>query len=196
MPRYSDGEDLLSFGRYLTSDGSVVVDLVPAGVADMRVDGSSTPVDFFLDGSALVEDLFITGLTMSLGGQNAGLADFAQISALTNGLLVTYERDETITGAGAGQRVSDLKVIRSNFDATRWAGGAEFAALTNVGRYMDAINGSEMYVARMDCADKYGLAHGFQIRAGSNDVLKITVRDDLTTATEFDVFVSGFQPVR
>ena len=70
------------FREYLTSS---------AGVTDMRVNGSVTPVDFSIYSSSIA-DRYITQLSFIIADAGASLNEFGGLAALTNGCHLHYKR--------------------------------------------------------------------------------------------------------
>jgi hypothetical protein len=74
----------LPFRQYFTDDGT------SDGSNDMRVDGSSTSVDFYI--TALPDnDIFVKFVSIKLADQSAVLNKFANLSALTNGVEFEWQ---------------------------------------------------------------------------------------------------------
>ena len=91
FPPLEEREQLKIFREYLTQDGD-------GSTFDMRVDGSTTPVEFYIQ-SDPEDDIHIHTLSFVIAGPGAALNEFANITALSNGCLLTYqdEQGEIIT---------------------------------------------------------------------------------------------------
>ena len=152
-----------------------------AGSNDMRVDGSTTPVKFSVTADAL-KDTYVKSVFVSIVDAGATLAEFGNLSALTNGLDFTWESADLGTVTIADQ-------IKTNYDFTRLSiVPAANAIASNV------VGTAEGVAIVIDLEIFFGMQYGFRLRAGTTDKISFTVNDDLSTGiTEFNILGYGFK---
>ena len=154
------------------------------GVTDMRVDGSVNPV-FFEIRPDTDRDRYIKTVQFTIVDQNATLTQFGNIGNLTNGTLFEWDR--------LGETV-ELAVMISNYDHVRLAGGQPaFGDGTAAFRASNVLGTSEAYIPMLDFQLVFGLPWGIRLAAGSDEVLRITVRDDTTAVDGYDALARGFE---
>lgn len=148
---------------------------------DARVDGSTTPIDFFI--SALPNnDIYISSLSFKIADQNAQLNNFGNIGALTNGFQLVYKNQEI------GERIL-VDELQSNFDIVRLCQGLPaFSQGVESFRASNVIGGSEGYIPVLRFRDNFGLPFGIRLKAGTKDQLILRVRDNVTGVDAFDIF--------
>ncbi len=154
------------------------------GVTDMRVDGSVIP-EFFEIRPDTDRDRYIKTIQFTIVDQNATLTQFGNIGNLTNGTLFEWDR--------LGETV-ELATMISNYDHVRLAGGQPaFGDGTASFRASNVLGTSEAYIPLLDFQLIFGLPWGIRLAAGSDEVLRITVRDDVTGVDGYDCLARGFE---
>ncbi len=154
------------------------------GVTDMRVDGSVTP-EFFEIRPDTTRDRYIKTVQFTIVDQNATLTQFGNIGNLANGTLFEWDR--------LGETV-ELATMISNYDHVRLAGGQPaFGDGTAAFRASNVLGTSEAYIPLLDFQLIFGLPWGIRLAAGSDEVLRITVRDDTTGVDGYDALARGFE---
>jgi hypothetical protein len=147
----------------------------------MGIDGSSTPVDFFVK-SHPSNDRYITTLNIAVAyGSSGAPYQWANGTALTNGTRVFYENVNGEVDLHPG--------IKANQDMFR----LDFSGLNTAWelRGVNAINDFGYFII-FDLT-KLGLPFGIKLDAGSNQRLTCTVRDNAgTDADTFNVIAYGF----
>ncbi len=154
------------------------------GVTDMRVDGSVDPM-FFEIRPDTDRDRYIKTVQFTIVDQNATLTQFGNIGNLANGTLFEWDRlGETVL----------LSTMISNYDHVRLAGGQpSFGDGTAAFRASNVLGTSEAYLPMLDFQLIFGLPWGIRLAAGSDEVLRITVRDDTTGVDGYDALARGFE---
>ena len=148
---------------------------------DLRVDGSTTPVDFTLD-ALDKDDVFISGISFKIADANAQLNRFGNIPSLNNGLQLIYKSQDL------GERIL-IDAVQTNFDLVRACQGVPaFSQGTESFRASNIIGGSEGYLPVLKIKEVFSLPFGLRLKAGTLDQLIIRVNDDLTNLDAFDVF--------
>ena len=150
----------------------------------MLVDGSVTPVDFFVE-APQDADLYVTRLSFIVVDQNASLNTFGNIPALTVGcrLFYTDELGEVVIA----------EALQTNFDIVRLGSGLpSFGDGTTafIANNVDFI--SEGIIPILDFKDTFGFRWGLELRNGSTQKLILQIRDDITGIDAMDVICYGF----
>jgi hypothetical protein len=154
------------------------------GVTDMRVDGSVDP-QFFEIRPDTDRDRYIKTVQITIVDAQATLNRFGFITALTNGTLFEWDR--------LGETV-ELAVMRTNYDHVRLAGGQPaFGTGTSAFQASNVISTSEAYLPMVDFQLIFGLPWGIRLAAGSDEVLRLTVRDDTQAVDGYDALARGFE---
>ena len=108
----------LPFSQMFTDDGATT------GSFDMIVDGSSTPVEFYISARNDV-DIYIKSITVQISDPGARLDRFGALTALTNGVKFFYEEVQI------GELVI-TEAIKTNLDFFRDStGGKDFGTGTD-----------------------------------------------------------------
>lgn len=156
---------------------------------DMRVNGSVTPQEFYIQGEPNF-DVYITTVSFVISGPGAALNEFANLAALTNGCRFYYEDQNGEITIG--------DPLNSNFDFVRLCqgnpafGGGASAFLAN-----NVVGTSEAFIPVFDFRN-FGFKWGLKLRAGSLDRLVLRVRDNLTPSanlTGFNAIAYGFRRI-
>lgn len=163
------------FRQYLTLDGTANES------NDMGIDGSVTPVEFYV-ASHESEDLYITSLNFMIAyGASGSPYLWADGSALTNGSRLFY------TSARGEQDIHGA--IKSNQDMFRLS----FNPI-QVGwevRHVNANNDYGYFIS-IDIT-KMGFPFGIKLDRGSNQKLVMTIRDNTGLAADtFNCIAYGF----
>lgn len=130
--------------------------------ADLRVDGSSTPVVFKFAADP-TKNLNVVGFTFVIvaNAMTFGSTNFAGLSALTNGVKV-----EVVADASTGQ----LALIKQNEDFLHYA----------------SIGGFGLIVANKDIiSSTVNFGGSIRLTAGSSDLIRVTIQDDLSAGLNY-----------
>lgn len=170
--------------------------IVPAGVGDrfidnaldgpspdLRVDGSSTPVDFTIEADA-DKDTFISELRF-YGGCNGMKFDqfFCKNSGLTNGILITIQSDGGTFTLPLLKKTEDFK--------------NKFSLGTAANFRLDIQSGGDQFLAVLHFETPFPIRKAGTV-AGGDDFIEISIQDNLTGSsggnlTEFEFLVTGFR---
>ena len=170
----------------MTDDG------LATGNADMRVDGSVTPQQFFIKADTTrvkPADRYINSVVFTIADQSSELRHFGALTRLTNGCRLFYisERGEVTIRSG----------LKSNFDFVRLCVG-EPAWGTSLDSFQAdrAIgtggNSSDAFFPVLNFSKVFGTQFGIKLSAGSTQKLIIEINDDVTTVDEFTALGLGF----
>lgn len=166
------------FRQHLTADGTA------SGSNDMTVDGSSTNQTFFISADD-EDDLWISRIDFLIADAGADNNQFGNITALSNGCKLSYEDDlgEVI--------ISDE--LTTNFSFVRLCGGnPAFGDTTNTFRASNIVGASEGYLPSLDFKQQFGMPWGIRLKAGTNQRLSITIRDNVSAIDAFNAIAYGF----
>ena len=162
------------FRQYLTVDG------LSTGSSDLGVNGSVTPVDFWVPADQ-ENDRYITNLSIIVGyGGTSKPYLWADGAALTNGGRLFYT---SLKG-----EVDIHDAIKTNQDMFRLQSG--IIPTTWEVRHVNANNdyGYFIYYKLLEMVPPYGI----KLDAGTNQKLTFTVRDNDTVADSFNIIATGF----
>ena len=155
-----------------------------AGATDMRVVGTlAAPISFYVQADAQ-SDRYITTLSFIIADAGAALNEFGNLTALTNGCRLLYNRID------GNVEIRDL--LKSNFDFLRLSfmnpsfgdAGTAFLAQNVVGL-------SEAYLPVIDLT-KIMPPFGIKLDAGTLQRITLEVRDNTTGVDGFDCIAYGF----
>ena len=167
------------FRQFLTDDGT------STGDQDMTVDGSSTPVDFFVP-APQEDDLYICIMSFVLTEPSMGLNEWANTgSPLSNGVRIFYEDEkgeEDIHNAG----LTNWDLIRLCLGDPAFGSGATTFRASNV------VGTDEGYVPFLDLRKTFGFQWGVLLRGGTKQKLVIRIQDNITSTDGFDCIAYGF----
>lgn len=177
-----DGKNRLevtgSVSVYAASLGSLyIVNALNAGSANLRVNGSVTPVVFTVPPDS-TRSFFITELRFYGGGNGIKFEQFlAQNVVLTKGLLINIKENDVMTTMPLLKTTEDIK---NKFSF----GGADNFSI-------DIQSGGDQFVASFIPQGAIELKPvGTFV---TDDYIKITVQDNLTSvASEFEFIVIGY----
>ena len=177
LPPFGNTVQAIPFSQFF-SDSEGVTDM--AAVAGSLVD----PI-FFEIRPDTDRDRYIKTIQFTIVDQNATLTQFGNIGALANGTLFEWDRlGETVL----------LATMISNYDHVRLAGGQPaFGDGTAAFRASNVLGTSEAYIPMVDFQLIFGLPWGIRLAAGSDEVLRIAVRDDVTGVDGYDCIARGFE---
>lgn len=178
FPPFGVQQNVRPFRQFMTDDGT------PTGSSDMLVDGSVTPVDFFVE-APQDQDLYVTRISFIVVDQNMSLNNFGNIPALTNGVRLFY-----IDELG---EVDIADALQTNFDIVRLCSGLpSFGDGTTafIANNVDFI--SEGIIPILDLKDTFGFRWGLEFRNGSTQKLILRIQDDITGIDAMNVIVYGF----
>ena len=178
FPNKNESSQAFPFTEYFTNSGS----------NDMRVDGSSTPVEFTVEAKS-DRDIWVKLVSPFISDPGARLDEFGNLPALTNGLDFKFKNDNL------GEVIIQEEIQR-NLDFFRFChstpglGDGEKAFLLDI----SGGGGSDSYAPVMDFSFTHGLIYGLRLSKGSRDKLTFTVNDDLSTGiTTFNIKAFGLQ---
>jgi len=168
------------FRQYFTDDGT------STGSEDLRVDGSSTPVEFWIEADPNV-DIYLKTLSAIISDNGSTLAQFGAITALTNGVLFSHQSID-------GGTVVVHEGLKTNLDMIRLAlGNPAVGDGTSAFRADISGSGADSYLPTINLSEIFGLPWGLRLRKGTEDKLIITIRDNIAAIDQFDVIAYGIQ---
>jgi len=169
----------LPFRQYFTDNGT------STGTYDMRVNGSSTNVDYYISANE-TNDIFIKTIDIQISDNGAALNKFGALTALTNGLEFFYESNAT-------GKIFIHEAIKDNLTFLRI--GTGYATGTGSSAFRADISGgggTDTYFMRLDLGETFGLIHGLRLQRGTNDRMSFTVKDNLSSGIDhFDIVAYG-----
>ncbi|NBT49980.1 MAG: hypothetical protein EBT12_00230 [Marivivens sp.] len=156
-----------------------------AGSEDMRVDGSTTPVEFSVSADPEV-DIFITTVSFLISDAGATLKDFGALAELTNGCDFYYSNSQGEVNIATG--------LKTNFSLIRLCSGLpSFGDGANAFRGANVTGTAEAFFPIFSF-QTFGLPFGVRLAAGSVQKIGFRVNDDLSTGLEaFDAICYGFE---
>lgn len=179
----SEKEKIIIFNSFLTDDGT------KTGNSDARVNGSVTPVEFYIVPPNQDKDLYISTVFFTIADSGATLNQFGNISALTNGFDFFYQNDlgDNVIRSG----------LTTNFEIGRMCGfQPAFGSGSTAFRANNVEGNSEGFLFEYDFKKKNGFARGIVLEGGSNQRLALRVNDDVTGVDKFDIYVTGFERIK
>lgn len=148
------------------------LDADPTTNTQLTVDGSVTPVVFEYSQAS---EWFLSRMDFSITDAGIRANGFAGINnPLTNGLLV-----QVIDSDGA-------TIVKDFHDDSGIERTAEFGTIAGTDVNITATAGDDMLLVRFSIFRAGGV-----MRIPSNNIIRVTVRDDLTSLTRFSVQVQG-----
>jgi len=157
-----------------------------AGSSDMLVDGSTTNVEFSINADS-TKDTYIKSIIVTIVDAGAALNEFGNLTALTNGVLFVWEtQDLGTTTLNDG--------IKTNFEFMRMAlGNPAIGGGTTAYLASNVVSTSEAFTPVIDFNLLFGLQYGLRLRAGTNDKISFTIRDNVSTMDQFDALAYGLK---
>ena len=156
---------------------------------DMRVNGSTTPQEFYIQAEPNV-DIYITTVSFIIAGPGATLNEFANLAALTNGCRFYYEDNNGEINIGANL-VSNFEFVRLCQGNPSFGGGASAFLANNV------VGTSEAFIPVFDFRN-FGFKWGLKLASSTLNRLVLEVNDNLTPSanlTGFNAIAYGFRRV-
>lgn len=154
-----------------------------AGATDMRVDGSVTPVDFFVQATTGA-DRYITQLSFEIADALMAHNEFGHIAALANGCTLTYQK--------VGKTITIHDALKTNWDFIRLClGYPAFGATTNAFIAGNVAGASEGMIPTLDLT-KLIPPYGLKLDIDSIQKLVLTVRDNVSGVDAFNAIAYGF----
>jgi len=165
------------FRQFFSDDGT------SAGSEDMTVNGSSTNVKFWIKAHE-TKDIYIKTIQFIIADAGAELNEFGNVSARSNGVLFEHFTQSGTTVLDDG--------LKSNFDFVFLCGNNPLIGNGNSSYKANNVEGtSEAYTPTLDFGVMYGMPYGLRIRAGTEDKILFTVRDDCYAPDRFDILGKG-----
>ena len=177
IPEVGAAAGFALFGQFFTDDG------LSTGSQAMSVDGSTTPVKFFIKADA-TNDLWIKTIGFDIGDTSNALDNLAG-QAAPIGLQLDWDLEGLVT--------FPLAHWTNNYEIIAAAGG-EPAFGTGQDSFRAAIAGGNRpnpYLPTLDMDKVFGIP-GIRLRAGTTDELSLTVNDNLSGADFLQVRARGF----
>jgi hypothetical protein len=153
----------------------------------MAVDGSTTPVEFFVSPSANF-DSYVKTLSFQIGDAGGLRLDhFGGLgAALGTGVELLYVTQDIGEATIHDGIKTNLEFIRLGLDTF------PIGDTTNAFQAETQGGGSEdSYLPTIDLARLFGLQYGIRLRKGSNDKIIVRINDNLTGLTTFDCIAYG-----
>lgn len=154
---------------------------------DMRVDGSTTNVEFSINANADV-DIFIKTISVRISDNGAALNEFGALSALTNGVEWAYSNSGLGLVMIQDEIKTNLDFIRLGFDTAGTGDG--------VSAYRADVSGAgaDTYLPNIDLAKTFGFPWGLRLAKNTTDKLVFIVKDDLSSGLDvFNIKAFGVQ---
>lgn len=173
------------FRQHLTDDG-----LPTDGTnQDMRVNGSTTPVNFYIP-AASGADRYIATLVFTIADSGASLNQFGSISALTNGCHLFYE-DPSLGDVTINDQLT------TNYSFIQLSGAAAHGIGNGASSYRanNVSGNSEGFIMTLDFRKQFGLPWGIRLANNTNLRLVLQVRDDITGVDLFDAVAYGYDRI-
>jgi hypothetical protein len=153
---------------------------------DMRVNGSTTPQQFFITAEPDF-DVYITTVSFLIADAGASLNEFGGISALANGCRFFYEDNNGEINVGTSL-VSNFEFVRLCQGNPSFGGGSSAFLANNV------VGTSEAFIPVFDFRN-FGFKWGLKLSAGSQNRLVLEVNDNVTAIDAFNAVAYGFRRV-
>jgi len=170
-PPDDEGVSSLPFRQYFTDDGT------SAGDNDMRVNGSTNNVDFYIKADNEY-DIYIKTLSVKLADAGAAFNEFGNLSSLTNGVQIEW----------FSQSLGDFEIHDGIKDNLEW-----FRLSKQTPTIIDLSGGgADAVLTTIDMGELFGNPWGVRLKQNSTEKLILRVRDNLSTGIdEFNVIGYG-----
>ena len=152
----------------------------PTGTYQLNVDGSTTPVEFYLEAIGS-ERLLVSRFIISIrSASNIGINQYGDLSALTNGIQVYYSPS---TGPLAGQKINLIYplTIQRNEDWGRWCYDSTPVPI-------GPTQNTQTWQGRWTLT-KYGNPYGIIVEPG--DKFGVIVNDNLSGLSDHTIMAEG-----
>ena len=169
--------------QYLTIDGTI------DGDSDMRKDGSTTNVDFFLTAPSDA-DRYIDTLSIAIADAGATLNNFGNIGALTNGVEILYQDSALGDVVIADGLVSNFEFLRACAGGVQPVGGAADSYRAN-----NVQGNSEGYLMQLDFSETFNIPWGIRLKRNTTLKLIVRIKDNVTGVDKFDMIAYGFDRI-
>lgn len=179
-PPFGGRQRMRIFRQFLTDDGT------SSGDNDMRVDGSTTPVEFWI-GADQEDDIYLKRLSFVVADASASLNNFGNLTPLVNGCELEYEDEKGVS--------TIHEALQTNWDFIRLcSGNPAFGQTTNAFRASNVSGNAEGYIPVLDLVDTFGFRWGVKLAAGSEQRMLLRVNDLISSILmdEFNVIAYGF----
>lgn len=154
---------------------------------DMRVDGSTTPVEFAVK-AVSDKDIFLKTISVRISDAGASLNEFGNLPALTNGVDFWYETPEIGAVEIETGIQTNLDFIRIGL-ATKAVGGGTNAFLSDI-----SGGGADTYLPIIDLTQTFGFPWGLHLKKDTTAKLSFLVNDDLSAGIDtFNIKCFGTQ---
>lgn len=151
------------------------------GDNDMLVDGSTTPVEFYIPAANDV-DRWISYINFVIADEGASLKEFGGITALTNGCQLFYSDIQKTVMVG-----DDLK---TNWDFMRMA--LYQTPIPEIKPQKDVEGKVDAYTPCINFKE-FMPPYGIKLDAGSRQKLTIKIRDNVSGIDSFNAVAYGFE---
>lgn len=182
-PPIDEQVESFPFSQYFTDDGT------STGDNDMRVDGSSTSVPFYISAKE-DKDIWIKSISIRISDAAAVLNRFGNITALTNGISWEYANNNL-------GEVTIQEGIKTNLDFLRIGLASAGIGGTDAFKADLSGGGADTYLPVIDMTQTFGFSWGLRLSKGSRDRLIFRVNDNLATGApdidQFDIIAFGVQ---
>ena len=159
-----------------------------AGDNNMRVDGSTTNVEFSA-GSSSEGDRYIQSIAFTIGDGGIKFELFGALPVLTNGCQLRLS-DKKLGDVILG---GDLKTNFNIFQLCLF--NPAFGNASEAFLIKDAGSSLHAYIPILDLRRTFGLPYGFVIPQDSEKKVIFTVRDDIQAMDQLDIKVFGFDRI-
>jgi hypothetical protein len=161
----------LPFRQYFTLDGTVT------GSNDLRVNGSSTPVEFCIPAEE-TKDRFVKFIAVKLADAGAKFDKFGALTALTNGVEFEWQ----------SQELGSLVIHDGIKDNLEW-----FRMSNQIPTIIDLSGGgADAIIVGIDLSKMFGSQWGIKLTAGTNEKLIFRVNDNLSVGIDnFNIIAHG-----
>lgn len=180
-PPIDEKISLFPFSQFFTDNGS------SSGSSDMRVDGSTTPQEFFISADE-ERDLYIKTISIRIADASSVLNKYGNLAALTNGVDWNFKTNT----------LGDINLrsgIKTNLDFIR-IGVSTPAIGDGATAFRADVSGAsgDTYLIVIDMSVTFGFPWGLKLAKGTNDKISFVVNDDLSTGMDgHDIFGFGTQ---
>lgn len=182
-PPIDEQVESFPFSQYFTDDGT------STGDNDMRVDGSSTSVPFYISAKE-DKDIWIKSISIRISDANSDLNKFGALAALTNGISWEYSNNNLGEVTIQDEIKTNLDFMRIALASAAIGGSDAFKADVGGG----GAGADDTYLPVIDMTQTFGFAWGLRLSRGSKDKLIFRVNDDLSTGMDqFDILAFGVQ---
>jgi hypothetical protein len=155
---------------------------------DMRVDGSSIPVEFSVTANPN-HDIFIKTISVFISDPGSRLDEFGNLNELANGVSFEYKNNDIGSVLIQDSIKTNLDFIRL-CTATPGHGDGPRAFLLDI----SGSGGADSYLPVLDIQKTFGFTWGLRLKKGSKDKLSFIVNDDLSRGmTAFNIKAFGTQ---